>query len=180
MSPRPRRQTSPRRAAELLARTAPLVGLRLERLLGGHEPRLTLAQYQALGTIEEGEILGSELAQRTAVSAAAVSQLVGSLEAAGLVERLRSPDDRRRQTLVLTETGRVVLASARRLVAEHLAALLRDLPPPEVDALVRGLERLDALLAGRAPPPRPPRPHPPRPPHPPGPDRPRQPPPKRS
>lgn len=161
--PRPRHRTSSRHAAEALARTAPLVSRWIERLLAGHDPHLTVPQYLALQAVDEGEVVGSELARRAAVSAAAVSQLLAALEASGLIERQRLPDDRRRQPLVLTEQGKGALRSAQGLLQERLAALLADLPAPEANALARLLAKLEGSLSGTAPPPRPPRPPPPSP-----------------
>ena len=163
--PRPRHRTS-RQAADALARTAPLASRWIERLLAAHEPPLTVAQYLVLQAVADGEVVGAELARRTAVSSAAVSQLLDALETADLVERLRLVDDRRRQSLALTERGQTTFRSAQALLRERLAQLLADLPPPETDALARLLERLEALLSGTAPPPRPHRRRPPpRPPH---------------
>jgi DNA-binding MarR family transcriptional regulator len=157
--PRPRRDRLD--AAAALVRTAPLVGRWIERLLAAHDPPLTVAQYLVLQAVADGEVLGSELARRAAVSAAAVSQLLAGLEAAGLVERRRLADDRRRQPLALTARGRETLRSAQELLHERLAALLPDLPSPETDALARLLGRIEDALAGTAPPPRPHRPPPP-------------------
>src|SRR5437868_7427182 len=165
--PGPRNRHNGRQAAEALVRTAPLVSRWIERLLAGHEPPLTVAQYLALQAIGEGEVVGSELARRTAVSPAAVSQLLATLENGGLLDRRRLPEDRRRQPLALTENGEWTLRSAQTVLRERLAGLLADLPPPEADALARLLERLEASLSGIAPPPRPHRPPPhPRPPKP--------------
>jgi DNA-binding MarR family transcriptional regulator len=163
--PRPRHHVSSRDAAAALARTAPLVSRWVERLLASHTPPLTVAQYLVLEAVGSGDVLGADLARRAAVSAAAVSQLVGGLETAGLLERQRLSGDRRRQPLQLTEAGRSCLASVRLLLQDRLSALLEGLPGPEIDALVRLLGHVEAALAGTAPPPRPPRPpHPP--PHP--------------
>jgi MarR family transcriptional regulator for hemolysin len=162
--PRPRNHASSRDAAAALARTAPLVSRWVERLLASHSPPLTVAQYVVLEAVGAGDVLGADLARRAAVSPAAVSQLLGALEAAGLLERRRTADDRRRQPLELTRAGRACLESARALLAERLAGLLGDLRRPEADALTRLLERLEAAFGGSPPPrrpPRPPRPHPP-------------------
>jgi DNA-binding MarR family transcriptional regulator len=159
--PRPRHHLGSRQAAEALARTAPLVSRWIERVLAAQEPPLTVAQYLALQAIAEGEILGSELARRTAVSPAAVSQLLAVLEDRGLLTRERVEDDRRRQPVTLTDEGVWALRSAQTALRERLAGLLADLPPPEVDALARLLERLESSLAGTPPPPRPQRPPPP-------------------
>jgi DNA-binding MarR family transcriptional regulator len=156
-----RRHPDARAAAEGLARTAPLVSRWIERLLAGHAPPLTVAQFLVLQSVGDGEVVGSELARRAAVSPAAVSQLLATLESAGLVERTRGTDDRRRQPLTLTPIGETTLRSARTLLHDRLGELLADMPPPEVDALGRLLTRLEASLTGKAPPPRPHRPPPP-------------------
>ena len=142
-------------------RTAPLVSRWIERLLAGHDPPLTVAQYLVLQAVGEGEVVGAELARRTAVSPAAISQVLAALEAATMLERQRLADDRRRQPLVLTEHGQTTLRSAQALLRDRLATLLVDLPAPEADALARLLTRLEAALSGTAPPPRPHRPPPP-------------------
>jgi DNA-binding MarR family transcriptional regulator len=159
--PRPRRNARSRQAAEALVRTAPLVSRWIERLLAAHEPPLTVAQYLALQTVAEGQLVGAELARRAAVSPAAVSQLLRTLEESGLLIRGRLEDDRRRQSLTLTDQGRQALRSAQTALRNRLASLVADLPPPEADALVGSLELLEASLSGTPPPPRPRRPPPP-------------------
>jgi DNA-binding MarR family transcriptional regulator len=150
--PRPRHPAS---AAEPLVGVAPLVTRWIERVLATHVPQLTLGQFLALRAIAAEELAAAELARRTGVSGAAVSQLVTGLERAGWVERSRAPDDRRRQALALTEAGGRVYGSAAQLVHTRLAELLTALPRPEADRLARLLERLEQVLGGSPPPPRP-------------------------
>src|SRR5436190_2119767 len=99
-------------APALLGRVAPQVSRWVERSLAEHDPSLTVAQYLALERLDRGDADATGLAEGAAVSRSAVSQLVGSLDASGLVERAAGPD-RRRQALRLTQTGRSVLRSAR-------------------------------------------------------------------
>jgi len=139
---------------------APLAARWVERLLAAQEPPLTSGQFLALEAVAEGEVIGSDLARRAAVSPAAISQLVGALERAGLVARVRAPADRRRQQLALTAAGEAALSSARDSIRTRLAPLLSGLPPVESEALARSLGRLEELLGGKAPPPRPHRPPP--------------------
>jgi DNA-binding MarR family transcriptional regulator len=89
--------------------------------------------------------------------------VLAALESAGLLERERLPDDRRRQPLTLTEQGEQTLRSAQAVLRERLATLLTDLAAPEADALARLLTSLEGSLGGTAPPPRPHRPPPPHP-----------------
>ena len=141
---------------------APLVTRWIERLLAGSDEPLTVAQYLALRALDRERITAAELAKRTGVSGAAVSQLVAQLESAGLVEREPVEGDRRRRVLAQSRAGRAAFRSADRLLRERIGTLLAELPRPEADALGRGLPRVEALLGGTPPPRRPPKPPRPR------------------
>src|SRR5690349_17610000 len=91
MPPHPHHRASRDRAAEALGRVAPLISRWVDRLLAGHAPPLTLAQFLALQAVAEGDLVGSELARRTAVSPAAVSQVLAGLGDAGLLDRGHVP-----------------------------------------------------------------------------------------
>jgi DNA-binding MarR family transcriptional regulator len=159
--PRPRlpREDEPRqRAAAALARVTPLVARWIERLLATHEPPLTVAQFLVLEAAASGDVAGTDLARRAAVSPAAVSQLLGGLEDAGLLQRVRSEADRRRQSLTLTAAGVSTLQSARHELRLGIGGALTEMPPHEADTLADALERVGAILAGAPPPRRPPRP----------------------
>jgi len=160
--PHPRKSQT--NAAEALVAVAPLVSRWIERLLAAHEPPLTVSQYLALRAVAREQLTGSELARRTGVSGPAVSQLLATLEAAGMLERRHNPDDRRHQTLMLTDAGAAAYRSAAASLRQSVAQLLTDVPPPEADALGRALPQVEALLAGTPPPRRPhhaPKPPPP-------------------
>ena len=154
--PRSRRPVD---AAEPLVGVAPLVSRWVERVLATHDPKLTLGQFLALRAIAAERLNAAELARRTGVSGAAVSQLVAALDQAGWLERSQAPDDRRRQALALTDAGGRVYRSAARLVHARVGELLGAFSAPEIDRLGRLLERLEQTLGG-APPPRPPPPPP--------------------
>ncbi|HWF26159.1 MAG TPA: MarR family winged helix-turn-helix transcriptional regulator [Solirubrobacteraceae bacterium] len=158
----PGRRHAPTDAAEALVSVAPLVSRWIERLLAGHEPPLTVAQFLALRAIAAEGVSGSELARRAGVSGPAVSQLVAGLADGKLLVRHELMEDRRRHTLALTALGEQTLASAQTLLRERLSTLLAGLPRPEADALARALPRVEATLSGAPPPRRPP--HPPKPP----------------
>jgi DNA-binding MarR family transcriptional regulator len=136
----------------------------MERLLAQHDPPLTVTQYLALRAIAREGVSGSELARRSGVSGPAVSQLLGALADAGLVQREVAAEDRRRQSLALSPTGARAFSTAETLLSKRLSSLLAELPSPELDALSRLLPRVEASLSGAPPPRRPPPPHPP-PPH---------------
>ena len=155
--PQPR-QDHTAHAADALIAVAPLTARWIERLLGGHQPPLTVPQYLALRSIAAEDITGAELARRTGVSGPAVSQLLAGLVDAGLVQRRESAQDRRRNALVLTAAGTAALESASLLLRSQLGSLLSTLPRPEVDALARLLPSVESALSGAPPPRRPAKP----------------------
>jgi DNA-binding MarR family transcriptional regulator len=157
----PATRRSSRDAADALIAVAPLVSRWTQRLLAGHDPPLTVAQFLALRAIAEGGMSGSELARQTGVSGPAVSQLLDGLSDAGLLARAELAEDRRRRALELTVDGQETLASARTMLRERLSGLLAELPHPEADALARALPEVEAVLSGAPPPKRPPPPRPP-------------------
>lgn len=178
MPPRPRSASA---AVDNLTGAAALATRWIKRLLAAHDPPLTVAQYLALRSIDRERLTAGELARRAGVSGPAVSQLVSSLERESWIVRSHVAEDRRRQDLALTDSGRSLLAAASSSLRDQIGPLLAHLPPPELDALERLLSLLESALAGTPPPRRPPPPphlpHPP--PPPPRPPRPEGPPPKR-
>lgn len=147
-------------AAEALVAVAPIVSRWIERLLAQHNPPLTVSQYLALRAIAGEPLTGSDLARRTGVSGPAISQLLAALAETGMLERHPDPGDRRHQTLRLSIAGARTYDSARATLRRSVGALLSDLPHPEAHALGQLLPRVEAALAGTAPP-RKPRPPPP-------------------
>jgi DNA-binding MarR family transcriptional regulator len=146
-------------AAQALAAVAPLAARWIERLLAQGAPSLTVPQYLAMRAIAREGVSGTELARRSGVSSAAVSQLLTGLVEAGLVERRPAEGDRRRHALSLTRSGTRALRAAEASLTRELGSLLAVLPPPERDALARALPGVEAALSGAPPPRRPPPPH---------------------
>jgi DNA-binding MarR family transcriptional regulator len=87
-----------------------------------------------------------QLAAEEGISAPALSGHLDRLERAGLIERVRSVDDRRRVTLVLTDDGATVLKRVRALRTTWLTQRLRDLEPDELEKIDAALEPLRRLL----------------------------------
>jgi DNA-binding MarR family transcriptional regulator len=67
--------------------------------------------------------------------------IVDDLENRGLAQRIPHPDDRRAKLVRLTAAGRAAAARVEAMLDEPPAALL-DLPPEDLAALARTLERL--------------------------------------
>ena len=87
-----------------------------------------------------------ELAAEERISAPALSGHVDRLVRAGLVERVREVDDRRRVGLALTEDGTRLLRRVRARRTSWLADHLRELEPADIDAIEAAIEPLGRLL----------------------------------
>jgi len=87
-----------------------------------------------------------ELAAEERISAPALSGHVDRLERAGLLERVRSADDRRRVGLTLTPEGAKLLKRVRARRTTWLAKRLQSLEPDELAAVEAALEPLRKLL----------------------------------
>jgi DNA-binding MarR family transcriptional regulator len=80
------------------------------------------------------------LAQRLSVSPAMITQIVDEVEARGLAERRRNPDDRRSYLVSLTPEGQRTLTAARR-VAKTVAGEIADAIGEDGDRELRVLLR---------------------------------------
>lgn len=109
-----------------------MVSNRLGYLLKHVLARLTEAQTKALAphglngrdlavlsAVASGEPLSQlEVASRLRVDRTSIGDLLDGLEDRGFVERRRSPEDRRRNVVVLTELGESTYATAERIRLE--------------------------------------------------------------
>jgi len=80
-----------------------------------------------------------------------LSRLLGGLKRKGLVSHRVSDQDRRRQLLSLTESGRAVLEILEARSREEIGAVLEPLSPAKRRELVDSLETVERLLGGTAP-----------------------------
>lgn len=108
---------------------------------------ITPSQLFALGTIIRHERLSiGRIAELEHVKPPAASKIVAVLEAAGLVARSVSPDDRRTTHIVATAAGHDhiehVRAAGRGWISEHLARL----DPADIGAIEHALPALELLL----------------------------------
>ena len=126
--------------------------LRLARNLRRETETLGVTSHQAtlLAVISSTPGLAlRELADAEGISAPSLSGHVDRLEAAGLIRRVRSSDDRRRVGLELTKEGRAVLRRVRARRTTWLADRLACLSDEEREAVEAAVPALHALLEKR-------------------------------
>jgi DNA-binding MarR family transcriptional regulator len=85
-----------------------------------------------------------KLGERLALEPSGIVPTIDELEAQGLLERRRDPDDRRRYAVYLTPEGHTKLAEARLAAAQRAAQLLKPLDDRELELLYEMLTRIAA------------------------------------
>ncbi|MBO2456275.1 MarR family winged helix-turn-helix transcriptional regulator [Actinomadura violacea] len=102
--------------------------------------RLTARHGAVLPQLAAGGTLGvSDLAARMGVSLSTVSELVGTLSRAGLVDRREDPDNRRRTLVSLAEQHRAAVEGFVAVRAAPLLRVLDTLSPRDRQGFVAGL-----------------------------------------
>jgi DNA-binding MarR family transcriptional regulator len=105
------------------------------------------SQLASLATIERyGPLAPGELAQRERIKPPTATRILGHLEGAGLVERVRDPADGRSSILSITADGRALLRRVRARKTAYLAQNLQQLDSDDVAALERAAEVLERML----------------------------------
>src|SRR3954454_24976000 len=106
---------------------------------------LSLRFYDALVHLEETPdgLRMNDLAERILYSKSGFTRVVDRMEEAGLVRRVRPDNDRRSFLIVLTDTGREAMETARRhhriAIERHFSQHLTD---ADIKALTRALEKV--------------------------------------
>jgi len=123
--------------------------LRLARELRKETEQLGVTARQAtlLWLVKRNPGLSlAELAAEEGISPPALSGHVDRLERAGLLERMRSSEDRRRVGLRLTDEGARVMRNIRARRTTWLAERLRVLDPEELSAVDAAMPALLRLI----------------------------------
>jgi DNA-binding MarR family transcriptional regulator len=105
------------------------------------------SQVAALATVERhGPLSPSELAEIERIKRPTATRIVRHLEEAGLVERVRDPQDGRASILSVTAEGRAVLKRLRERKTAYLAKRLTALDAEDRRTLERAAELLEGML----------------------------------
>jgi DNA-binding MarR family transcriptional regulator len=112
-----------------------------------HSLGVTGGQASLLFTIQRQPGIGvRELAALERMSAPGMSKYVGRLEAAGLIVREPSDEDRRRIGLRVSPEGERVLRSVKSRRTAWLAARLKELSEAELEIVDAAIESLQELI----------------------------------
>jgi DNA-binding MarR family transcriptional regulator len=134
---------------EVVAAELRPVLLRLSRELRKETEQLGITARQAtlLWLVKRSPGLSlAELAAEEGISAPAMSGHVDRLERAGLIDRIRSSEDRRRVGLALTDDGARMLRRVRARRTTWLAGRLAALGPSELEAVEAAVGPLSKLV----------------------------------
>lgn len=104
--------------------------------------QISHAQYGVLFGLAGCECSARELAEHTDLTPATVTQMLEHLEAAGLVKRTRSEEDRRVVLSALTEHGAALVAERKAEIEPRWQAALAGFSDDELSAAARVLDRL--------------------------------------
>jgi DNA-binding MarR family transcriptional regulator len=104
---------------------------------------VTAAQYVIIAQLAEREANSSaQLCKSFSYDAGAMTRMVDRLEAKGLVERRRCPDDRRLINLELTEAGKALFPKMKAISATVQNRFLRGFTKAEVRQLEEFMGRI--------------------------------------
>ena len=106
-------------------------------------PQVTTTQWAVLARLHEmGPLSQNHLGRETAMDAATIKGVVDRLIRLNLVSTAPDPDDRRRLTVSLTESGRVLFEGTWQMALTVSDATLKPLSPEERETLMALLLRL--------------------------------------
>jgi DNA-binding MarR family transcriptional regulator len=107
------------------------------------ELEVTAAQYVIIATLAEQEVNSSaQLCKSFSYDAGAMTRMVDRLEAKGLVQRRRCPDDRRLINLELTDAGKALFPKMKTISMGVQNRFLRGFSKTDVRQLEQYLSRI--------------------------------------
>ncbi|HET9719588.1 MAG TPA: MarR family transcriptional regulator [Solirubrobacteraceae bacterium] len=127
-----------------LAFKAAMAAVRRLRGRETHRPgALSNAQYGLLFSLATGCAMSTrELGNAAALSPATVTQMLEGMESHGLVQRLRSAEDKRVVLTALTDQGRALVEQHRERVEPRWRASLSEFTPDQLATAAAVLNRL--------------------------------------
>lgn len=124
-----------------------LTGCKLKQyiatMLRQHDVPLTPEQFMLIDLLwNQGEMSQQELADQMQKDKNSVTKLVDAIERKGFVVRRQNPDDRRSNTLVLTEKAETLKPGAKQKGISILDKMLEGITEDELHAFLVTLRKL--------------------------------------
>jgi DNA-binding MarR family transcriptional regulator len=117
----------------------------MEKRFGGM--KLTAPQGMLIGTLAHGgEMKISDLSEKLGLSNSTVSGIVDRLEKQGLVERVRSEEDRRVVYVNLSPEFRENSKGHFHEFERNFEAMMKEATPEELDTILQGLDTLKQVI----------------------------------
>ncbi|KZN51973.1 MarR family winged helix-turn-helix transcriptional regulator [Pseudoalteromonas luteoviolacea] len=91
-------------------------------------------------------VTASQIAKHVNLSAATVTNILDRLESRGLVERVRSAQDKRRVSLFLSPQGKNLLIDAPQPLQEHFIQKFCELEEWEQSLLLSSMQRIATMM----------------------------------
>jgi DNA-binding MarR family transcriptional regulator/GNAT superfamily N-acetyltransferase len=111
----------------------------------------SLAETRVLYELAHGDRpTATDLARELRLDAAYLSRMLRGFERRGLVERVRSPSDGRRNHLQLTPKGRLTFDDLNARASDAVADVLQPLADRQQRELLDSMRTIESLLGGRA------------------------------
>ena len=128
--------------------TAPQImqTMRIE-MRSGRGSDISIPQFRTMRFIQKNPDSSlSHLAEHLGLTLPSVSKLVDGLVNQKLITRKESTADRRKLTLVLTQTGTAIVDSARAAARANLAQKLKDLPDKDLETISQAMQLLHPIF----------------------------------
>ena len=110
--------------------------------------RVTRAQWWVLAHLSRHDgMMQTQLAEVLDVGKASLGDVVGSLEAAGLVDRRADPSDKRARRVYLTRRAQALIKRMTRMEVDFNEQILAAISPEERLRLIDSLTHIKAALA---------------------------------
>jgi len=91
--------------------------------------------------------MAKKVGQQVNLTPATVTNIIDRLEAKDLVQRQRSPIDKRRVELYLTESGKALLEQGPQSLQSHFISRFEELAQWEQNQLLSSVQRISAMMA---------------------------------
>ncbi len=104
---------------------------------------ITIDQWLILkSVVENPDITQNDISKIVFKDNASITRIIQLLVNAGYLVREQHPSDRRRVTLILTESGRKITVDVNEIALQNRAAALKDISPETIEMMKSALQEI--------------------------------------